>query len=49
MNTEYLGALLLLLLYLGCMLTQIAVFCWYGNEVMFKVSYMKHYVFYLKN
>jgi len=42
MTTDYLD-LISLMLYAGCMLAQIFIYCWFGNELKIKV-----YIFRLK-
>lgn len=37
LNASYLP----LILYMSCMLTQIFIYCWYGNEVKLKVRVIK--------
>jgi len=45
LNASYLP----LLLYMSCMLTQIFIYCWYGNEVKLKVRIIKLFRTFFKN
>ncbi|XP_019700847.1 odorant receptor 4-like [Harpegnathos saltator] len=39
------SAILPLLLYMSCMLTQIFIYCWYGNEVKIKSTQLLYSIF----
>ncbi|XP_014476205.1 PREDICTED: odorant receptor 46a, isoform A-like [Dinoponera quadriceps] len=44
-KTTSFSTILPLLLYMSCMLTQIFIYCWYGNEVKLKSAQLLHSIF----